>query len=171
MVYETLGNIGIEVLTLDEAEEEFIDDLDMRPRNFQDRLILLWVESFTLRIHWGWDWPKEILAEHFHHPRIHSLGYDLPVVGHVVQEFMKGKTFDFFRLHITRSVVEIKDDVALINLLHEQLFSAVWRYLVKARQLFQFSLALIGDVESRRMLSSWGANAIGRDGAILGCGR
>ena len=89
MVDVLLGNVGIEILALDESEEEFIDNLDVRPRDFQHRLVLLRIKRLSLRVHGRGDRPEEILAEHVNHTRVHRLGDDLSVVGHVIEQLMQ----------------------------------------------------------------------------------
>jgi hypothetical protein len=59
----------------------------------------------------------------------------------------------FLRLHVCRRIVEIKDNVALVNLLHEKLLPAIRRDFVEAWKFLQFPLALIGNIKSRRMLT------------------
>jgi hypothetical protein len=62
---------------------------------------------------------------------------------------MKRQSLDLLGFHIGRWVVEVEDDIALIDLLHEQILSAIGRYFMEARQLFQFSLTLIRDIKAR----------------------
>src|ERR1700744_2551528 len=45
-----LCHVRIEVLTLDEAQEKLVDDLNVRPRHLEDRLVLFGVEGVALRI-------------------------------------------------------------------------------------------------------------------------
>lgn len=84
MINEPLSNICVEILALDEAEEELINNLDVRPCDLQHRFVFLGVESLTLRIH-GWRYRAEqVFTEHIDDPGVHRFGYDLPVVGHIV---------------------------------------------------------------------------------------
>lgn len=48
-----LRNIGIEVGTLHEAQEEFVDDLKMGPGELQNRFVFLRVESIASRVYLG----------------------------------------------------------------------------------------------------------------------
>jgi hypothetical protein len=71
-----LGNVGVEILALDESQEELVHDLNVRPCNFQNRLVLLRIKSFTLRIDRWRDRAEQILAEHIDHSWVHRLGDD-----------------------------------------------------------------------------------------------
>ena len=42
--------ICVEVWALDETKEKLVDDLKMRPGEFEDRLIFLWIECISSRI-------------------------------------------------------------------------------------------------------------------------
>lgn len=146
-----LGDVGVEVLALDEAQEELVHDLDMRPGHLQHGLVFLRIESLALGIH-GWrDGSEQILGEHLDDAGVHGLRDDLPVVSDVVEELVQGESLDLFRLHVAASIVEIEDDIALVNLLHEQVLASVGRDFVETRQLLQ--LAVGGDVEARRVLT------------------
>lgn len=70
-----LGNVGVKVLTLDESEEKFIDNLDMGPCDFQHWLVLFRIERLALWIHWWRNGSKEVLAEHVDNSRVHRLCY------------------------------------------------------------------------------------------------
>lgn len=143
-------DVGVEVLALDEAKEELVHDLDVRPGDFQDGLVLLGVESVALRVHGRRDGAEEVLGEHVDYDGVHGLGDDLAVVGHVVQELVEGQALDLLGLHIGAGIVEVEDDVALLDLLHEQILTAPGGDLVEAGELLQ--LAVGGDLEPRRML-------------------
>ena len=148
MVDVSLGNVCVEVLTFNESQEEFIDNLYMRPSHFKDGFILLRVKRFALRCHGRRDGTEQVLGEHLHDTRIHGLRDDRPVVGDIVQELMESQSLDLFGFHVGSRIVEIKNDVALINLLHKEVLAPVGSHLVEAWQLFQLALTLIGDVES-----------------------
>jgi hypothetical protein len=57
------------------------------------------------------------------------------------------QALDLLGLHVGRWVVEVKDDIARVDLLHEQVLAPVRRDFVEAWKLLQLSLALIGDVK------------------------
>ena len=46
-----LGNVCVEVWTLDEAQKEFVDDLQVRPSELENRLVLFRVIRIARRIH------------------------------------------------------------------------------------------------------------------------
>jgi hypothetical protein len=166
MVNVLLSDVRVEVLAFNEAQEEFVDNLNMRPSDLEDRLIFFWVEGLALRVHRRRNWTEQILAEHFHYSRVHLLCDDLPVVCHIIEQLVKGQSLNLLGLHVTASIVEIEDDITLIDLLHEQLLSSVWWHFVETRKLIQFSLTLIRDVKPRRVLALWRPDAFWN---ILGC--
>jgi hypothetical protein len=47
MVDKLFGHVGIEVGRFDEAKEELVHDLKMRPCQLQYRFVLLWIESLS----------------------------------------------------------------------------------------------------------------------------
>jgi len=112
-------NVRVEVLAFDKAKEKLVHNLDMWPGHFKDRFIFLRVEGIALWIHGRWNGSKQVLAEHVHHTRVHTVGDDLAIVRHIIEQLMQRKAFDFLRLHVPAGVIEIENDVALVDLLHE----------------------------------------------------
>jgi len=155
MINVLLGNVCVEVLTLNEAQEELVHNLYVRPCHFQHWLIFLWIKCLTLRVEGRWYRPEQVLAEHLYRSWIHWLCDNLSVVCDIIQEIVQSHALDLFRFRIRAGVVEVEYDVALVNLLHEKVLSAVRRDLVETRQFLEIALSLIRDVESRRMLSLW----------------
>jgi hypothetical protein len=148
-----LRDVRVEVLAFNETKEEFVDDLDMRPGHLENRLILFGVKGFALGVH-GWrNRTEQVLGKHLDDERIHLLGDDLTVVGNVVEQLVQRQSLDLLGFHVTTRIVEVEDDVALVDLLHEEFFSLVRWHLVESWQLLEVALALIGDIESRRMLA------------------
>lgn len=143
MVDVLLRDVRIEVLALDEAEEELIDDLNVRPSDFEHRLIFFRVEGITLRIHWRRDGAEEIFAEHLDYSRVHWFGDDLSIVRNVIQQFVQSQALDFLGFHIAARIVEVEDDIALVNFLHEEVLATIGRHLMEARKLLEFALALV----------------------------
>lgn len=162
-----LGDVRVKILTLDEPQKELIHNLDVRPGDFQDGLVLLRVERFSLRRYGRRDGSEQVFGEHFHHARIHGLGDDRAIVGDVIQELVERQSLDLLGFHVRGGVVEIENDVTLIDLLHEQLLAPVRGHFVEAREFLQLPLALVGNIKSRRMLALGGPNAFGH---ILGSG-
>lgn len=161
VVNVSLGDVRVKVLTLDEPQKELIHDLDMRPGHFQNRLVLLRIKCFSLGRYGRWDWSEQVFGEHLHHSRVHGFGDDRAVVGDVIQELVERQSLDLLRFHVRSGVVKIENDVTLIDLLHEQLLAPVGGHLVEAGKFLQLSLALVGDIKSRRMLTLGGPNALG----------
>ena len=55
MIYVSLGEVGVEVRAFDEAKEELVYDLEMRPSEFQNRLVLLRVVCVASGVNrWGY---------------------------------------------------------------------------------------------------------------------
>lgn len=132
MIYVRFGNVGVEILAFNKSQEKLVNHLDMRPCNFEDRFVFFGIKGFALRIHWRWNGPEQVLGKHLNYSWIHLFRDDLAVVGDIVKQLMQGQALDFFRLHITASVVEVENDVTLVDLLHEKLFSLVWRHFVES---------------------------------------
>jgi hypothetical protein len=64
----------------------------------------------------------------------------LSIVSDVVEQLVQSQSLDFFGFHVTAGIVEVKDDIALVNLLHEQLLSSIRRDFVEPRELFELSM-------------------------------
>lgn len=143
MIYIGFRDVCVEVLALNEAEEELVNNLDVRPSYFQDRLIFFRVESLSLWVHWGRNRTEQVLGEHLDYKWVHLLCDNLAVVCDIIEEFVERQAFDLLRLHVAACIVEVKDDVALVDLLHEELFPLVGWYFVEPWQLLQFALTLV----------------------------
>lgn len=74
MIDICLGDVGVEILTLDKSQEELIYNLDMWPGHFQDRLILFRIKGLALGGNRGRDGSKEVFGEHLDHSRVHGFG-------------------------------------------------------------------------------------------------
>ena len=143
MIDVNFGNVGVEVLALNEPQKEFVDHLYVGPCNLQNGLIFLRIKGISLGIDWRWNWSEEVLAEHFYHLRIHGLGDDLTIVGNIIQEFVQREPLNFLGLHISTRIIKIEDNVALLNLLHEQILPTIWWNFMEPGELFEFSLTLV----------------------------
>jgi hypothetical protein len=131
-----LCDVRVEVLALDKPEEELVHNLNMGPGDFQNGFVLFRVKCLALRVHRRWDRAEQVLGKHANDDRVHGLRDDLPVVGNIVQELVEGQSFDFLGLHIGAGVVEVKNDIALLDLLHEEILAASGGHLVEAGELF-----------------------------------
>ena len=78
-------DVRVEVLAFNETEEELINNLNVRPSDFEYRFIFFGIEGIALRIHRRRNGAEEILAEHFDNSRVHWFGDDLSVVRDVIQ--------------------------------------------------------------------------------------
>jgi hypothetical protein len=45
-----LSDVGVEIGTLNKAKEELVDDLQVGPSKFENRLVLFWIECVSSRI-------------------------------------------------------------------------------------------------------------------------
>lgn len=60
LINELLCNIGIEIRRFNEAQKEFINDLQVRPSQLQDGLILFRIKCVTSGVHLRRNGPEEI---------------------------------------------------------------------------------------------------------------
>ena len=141
MIDVCLCNVRVEVLALDKTEEELVDNLDMWPRNFQDGLVFFRVEGLTLRIHRRWYGAEKVLGEHLDNARVHGFGYNLPVVGNIVKQLVKCQSLDLLRFHIGAGIIEVEDDVALLDFLHEEVLPTIRRHLVEAGKFLELAMS------------------------------
>lgn len=135
-----LGNVGVEILALNEAQEKLINNLDMWPGNLENGLILLWIKGLALRVHGGRDWAEQVLGKHVDDLGIHGLSDDLSVVSDIVEQLVQSKPLDLLGLHVSTRIVEVENDVALVNLLHKELLSSVGGDFMKAGQLLELAV-------------------------------
>lgn len=138
-----LGVVCVEIRTFYETEEELVNYLDVRPGDFKNRLVLLWVECVALGVHWRRNGTEQVLAEHLDDSGVHGLGYDLAVLGDVIEQLVQSEALDLLGLHVCAGVVEVENDVALVELLHEELLAPIRGDFVEAGQLLQLALSLI----------------------------
>jgi hypothetical protein len=58
-----LGDVGVEVGALDEAEEELVDDLEVGPRELEHRFVLLGIVGVAGRVDGRRDRAEEVGGE------------------------------------------------------------------------------------------------------------
>jgi hypothetical protein len=90
----------------------------MRPSHFQHRLVLLRVKCLALGRH------RDMKSKEIKRLALHELLDYVANNRSVITEPMYPRC----------RVIEIKDDVALVDLLHEQILAPVGRYFVESRQ-------------------------------------
>jgi hypothetical protein len=67
----------LEIGRLQEAQEKLVDELEVRPRCLEGRLILLWVKLGGGWILRWWERSEQINCKHVDNFGVHSLGDDL----------------------------------------------------------------------------------------------
>lgn len=129
-----LSNIRVELRTLDESEEKLVDDLQMRPGQFQNRLVFFRVESVARRVDLRRDGSEQICRKlesalrvrftyHCHNFRIDRLGDRPSLSRDILQHFMQSLRLDLLSVQLAARVVEIKHHSALLQLLDKQIVS------------------------------------------------
>ncbi len=89
MIYKALCDVRVEVLAFNESKKKFVHNLNMRPCNLEDRLVLFRVKRFPLWVHWWWYGTEKVLAEHVDNSWVHRLCNDLSIVCHVVKQLVE----------------------------------------------------------------------------------
>jgi hypothetical protein len=133
------GDVGVEVGALDEAEEELVDDLEVRPRELEDRLVFLWVEKVAYGVYGRGDGAEEVggklagrsrdtegdrqqkRTHHADHLWIYGLGDHPALSGDVFEHLMQGLGLDLLSPELRAGVVKVEEDATLLELLDEQL--------------------------------------------------
>ena len=88
VIDKCLGDIGVEILALDEPQEEFVHHLNMRPSHLKHRFVFLGVKGLTLRVHGWWDGSEQVLREHVNNAGIHLLRDDLAIIGNIIEQLV-----------------------------------------------------------------------------------
>lgn len=135
-----LADIGAKVRVLYEPEEELVDDLQVRPSEFEHGFVLFRVESVAGRVDLGRDRTEQVgreLAGHHHmrishlffhsttsipdsvtnhsdHLGINSLGDNPPPNSDIVQHLVQSLSLCMFFSQIGRSVVKVENVAALL---------------------------------------------------------
>jgi hypothetical protein len=124
-----LSDIGVEIGTLDKAKEELVDDLQMGPSKFENRLVLLWIKSVTSRVDLRRDRSEQVGRKLVHQLTFSSfqegtyhiddlwvnlLRDHTSILRNVFQHFMQSLRLDLLSLKLGTGVVEIKYDFTLL---------------------------------------------------------
>jgi hypothetical protein len=124
-----LSDIGVEIGTLDKAKEELVDDLQMGPSKFENRLVLLWIKSVTSRVDLRRDRSEQVGRKLVHQLTFSSfqegtyhiddlwvnlLRDHTSILRNVLQHFMQSLRLDLLSLKLGTGVVEIKYDFTLL---------------------------------------------------------
>lgn len=144
----------------------------MRPGQFQDRLVFLWVESITRRIYVWWYRSEQIDRKlglvwrryHLNDDWIDGVCDDTARSGDILHNFLKRVPLYFFSLQVRQGILEVKDDVTLLQLFDKQVGPFSRDNVLKTGQPFQFYF--LSHMESGGALSLW--SFVYGDGVFLG---
>jgi hypothetical protein len=124
-----LSDVGVEIGTLDKAKEELVDDLQVGPSKFENRLVLLWIKRVTSRVDLRRDRSEQVGRKLVHQLTFSSfqegtyhiddlwvnlLRDHTPILRNVFQHFMQSLRLDLLSLELGTGVVEIKYDFTLL---------------------------------------------------------
>jgi hypothetical protein len=124
-----LSDVGIEIGTLDKAKEELVDDLQVGPSKFENRLVLLWIKCVTSRVDLRRDRSEQVGRKLVHQLTFSSfqegtyhiddlwvnlLRDHTSILRNVFQHFMQSLRLDLLSLKLGTGVVEIKYDFTLL---------------------------------------------------------
>jgi hypothetical protein len=135
-----LADIGAKVRVLHESEEELVDDLQVRPSEFEYGFVFFRVESVAGRVDLGRDRTEQVareLAGHHHvrisylflrsttsipdsvtnhsdHLGINSLGDNSPPNSNIIQHLVQSLSLCVLLGQIGRSVVKVENVAALL---------------------------------------------------------
>mmetsp|Transcript_15534 Transcript_15534/g.37261 ORF Transcript_15534/g.37261 Transcript_15534/m.37261 type:complete len:277 (+) Transcript_15534:1021-1851(+) len=130
-----LRRLGVDLGAHDEAQEEFVRDLQVRPCRLQDRLVLLRIEV----VGGGGEGAAHVRGDHCHEVGHDRFGEDLLAGGgvDVVDELQQRLTFHVLPALVGGGIVEREDDPAKLKLQFEQLLPLVGRRVPQRRQFPQ----------------------------------
>ena len=129
MIDILLSDVGVEIGTLDKAKEELVDDLQVGPSKFENRLVLLWIKRVTSRVDLRRDRSEQVGRKLVHQLTFSSfqegtyhiddlwvnlLRDHTSILRNVFQHFMQSLRLDLLSLKLGTGVVEIKYDFTLL---------------------------------------------------------
>ena len=121
-----LGRVGLKVGRLEKAQEELVDDLQVRPRRLQARLVLLRIELGAARIRARRQSAKHVRREHAHDLVVRLVGEYAPIARYVLDELVERLPLHLLVLQVAERVArEVEHHRALLDLLDEQAFAFV----------------------------------------------
>lgn len=135
LVNIALGEVGVEVWAFNEAEEEFVDDLEVGPGELEDGFVFFWVEGVTCWVdRWGYrseevggKLPTGSLRGQFRKQRggtdhvddlgVYILSNDSALSCDIFQHLVEGLSLDLLSFKFGAGVVEIEQYTTLVEFL------------------------------------------------------
>ena len=129
------GRLGIDLGTDDEAEEELIRNLQMRPSGLQHRFVLLGIKV----IRGGGEGAAHIGRYHRHQVRHNALGEDLLACRgvDVINQLQQRLAFHILAPLLGAGIVKRKNHATKLQLLDEKLLALGGRLVAKGREVLE----------------------------------
>lgn len=108
MINVSLGEIGVKIWALDEAEEKFIDNLEMRPGELQDRLVFLGVKCITGGVDRRGYRTEEVDSKHVDNLGVYVFSDDVPLSCDILEHFVQGLCLDLFTFKLGARVIKVE---------------------------------------------------------------
>lgn len=145
MVDIPLGNVGVKVGALDEAEEELIDNLKMGPSKLKHGLVLFGVERVARGIDLGRDRTEEIVGKHADNLWVDELANYSALGSDVLEHLVQSGSLDLLALELCAGIIEVKERGTLSQLAYKELRTLIRANFNKRGKLLDFDA--LGDVE------------------------
>lgn len=145
LVDVALGNVGVEIGALDESQEKLINNLEMWPREFKNRLVFLGVKRVSNRVDLRWNRSKKIggkleerekgpdcmraATHHIYHLWVYILRYYATLSCNIFKHFMKSLCLDLFAFDIGAGIVKVEQNATLVQLLDEKTGTIFGRHI------------------------------------------
>lgn len=116
--------VGVEVGTFDKSKEELVDDLKMRPGEFEDGLIFLWIECVPSGVDGRGYRAEEVDSKlrkvsdggadeggetyHVDNLGVYILGDHASLSGDVLEHFVQSLRFNLFTFELRAGIVKIE---------------------------------------------------------------
>jgi hypothetical protein len=108
LINVSFGEIRVKVGTFDESEEKFVDNLEMGPRELQDRFVFLWIESVSGRIDGRGYRAKEVDSKHVHNLGVYVFSNHASLSCDILEHFVQCLGFNLFTLELRTGVIEVE---------------------------------------------------------------
>lgn len=108
------AHVGLKLGRLEEAQEEFVDNLKMRPARLERRLVLFLVGLAGRLVRVGRQRAEYVERHHGDYLGIHGLGETRLGYADVVDDLVEARAFDLFALEVGHRIHEVEHDAALL---------------------------------------------------------